>query len=419
MPSFDAHALVIGVSAYQKIPALSHKPDAEDIAAALMDPKLCGYPKENVRLLVQAEATRARILEELEALAKRTTEDSTVFVYFSGHGGRSEIDGAETCFLLPVDASARNVDELLATAVSGQQLSAGLRKMAASKVTVVLDCCSAAGVAEPRDGAAEAKPTVAAAGTAALSAQLSSESVALLSKGTGRAVLAASRTDGFAYAMPQARNGIFTGHLLAGLRGEAEGTGGVIRILDLYDYVQRHTREEHAAQRPVFKAEIEDNYPVALYRGGEAPEVKLAKSADGNEYDAFLSYAEADAEWVTNVVVPRLEELKIKLCLEERDFALGGVLIDEMERAVTTSRYTVCVLSPEYLESTFPRFQSDLGRFEAEESRTNCYIPLVRKPCKQPMSIRMLARLDVSKERLVDAALQRLAVELRKPPRAR
>lgn len=418
MPTFDAHALVIGVSAYQKISPLTHKPDAEDVAAALADPALCGYPKENVRLLLQGEATRGRILEELAALAKRTNEDSTVFFYFSGHGGRSEIDGVETCFLLPVDASAHNVDELCATAVSGRELSSALRAVPATKLTVVLDCCSAAGVAEPRDGAA-APPPGAGPETAALPSQLSSQAVALLSKGTGRAVLAASRVDGSAYAMPQARNGIFTGHLLAGLRGEAQGTGGVIRILDLYDYVQRNTREEYAAQRPVFKAELEENYPVALYQGGVAPQTKLAAAPDQAEYDAFVSYAEAEAEWVTQVMVPRLEALGLKLCLEERDFALGSVRIVEMGRAVATSRYTVGVLSPAYLDSAFPLFQADLAEFEAAEGRKASFLPVMRVRCQPPSTFRMRAMLDMSKEQLVEAALQRLAVELRKPPRQR
>lgn len=415
MPSFDAHALLIGVSAYQGIPPLPHKPDAEDMAEVLTDPALCGYPKENVRVLLEEEATRERILAELAELARRSTADSTVFVYFSGHGGRAQVAGVETCFLMPVDGRAATVAELSATAVSGPEMSAALRKVAASKVTVALDCCHAAGVAEARDVAAPAAIPV--SGTAALEPQLSGDAVALLSQGTGRAVLAASRVDGASYAMTESRNGIFTGHLLAGLRGAAQGTGGVIRILDLYSFVQRQTTAELAAQRPVFKAEIEENYPVALYRGGDAPPTVVAPAADQRVYDAFVSYSEAEADWVSEVVVPRLEGLGLKLCLEERDFQLGATRLAEMERAVTQSRYTVCVLSPSYLEGPFETFQRDLAQFDAVEGKKASFFLLQRKPCKPPMGLRMMMMLDVSKERLVDAQLQRLAVALREPPK--
>jgi hypothetical protein len=235
----------------------------------------------------------------------------------------------------------------------------------------------------------------------------------------GRAVLAASRRDGAAYSLPRARNGIFTGHLLAGLRGEAQGTGGVIRVLDLYDYVQRQTTAQMPEQRPVFKAELEENYPLALYRGGAAPATAVAESRDGKRYDAFISHAAAEAEWVTGVLVPRLEALGLRLCLEDRDFAIGAIRISEMNDAVTSSRYTVCVLSPDYLASAFPLFQADLAEFEAADGKKASLLPLLRVACTPPRTIRMRALLDVSREDLVEAQLQRLAVQLREPPRAR
>lgn len=90
----DAHALAIGVSRYSHIRPLPDVQDASDVAAALTDPALAGCPPANARTLLDAEATRAAILAELEQLVKRTTADSTV-LYFSGHGGRIERDGRE------------------------------------------------------------------------------------------------------------------------------------------------------------------------------------------------------------------------------------------------------------------------------------------------------------------------------------
>jgi Caspase domain/TIR domain len=407
MTPFDAHALVIGVSAYQHISPLSPKPDAQDMATVLADPALCAYPKENVRVLLQEEATRERILEELGALAQRTSEQSTVFFYFSGHGGLARVKGAETCYLMPVGARAETLADLNETAISGSALSALLRAIPASKVTVVLDCCNAAGVAEPRDVAAPVP---------VLTPRLSPASVEVLAQGIGRAVLAASRADGSAFAMPDARNGIFTGHLLAGLRGGAVGVGGVIRICDLFHYVQERTRAEYQAQRPVFKAEIEDNYPVALFRGGAAPALVLPTLGDGYQYDAFVSCGKADAEWVRRTVVPSLELLGLKLCLEDRDFRLGAQRLKEMERAVKTSRYTVCLFTPAYLTGPFEDFQQALARFQAAESGQRRFIPLLRQRCEPSMGVQMTQLLDVTDDRDVPAALQRLALALRESP---
>ena len=92
-----------------------------------------------------------------------------------------------------------------------------------------------------------------------------------LKSGRGRVILAASRSDEYSWVLPGASNSLFTQHLLAGLRGGAPGPGGVIRIFDLFDYVQRRVVADRSDQHPLFKAELEENFPVALYLGGKAP----------------------------------------------------------------------------------------------------------------------------------------------------
>ena len=88
MPALDsAHALVVGIADYANIRKLPKVRDAEDLAAALGDPDLCGYDPKNVTLLLDPEATRAN-RAGLESLKSRCDADSTVFIYFSGHGGQ-------------------------------------------------------------------------------------------------------------------------------------------------------------------------------------------------------------------------------------------------------------------------------------------------------------------------------------------
>jgi hypothetical protein len=407
----DAHALTIGISRYHHITGLPVTRDAQDVAEVLREPSLGGYPAGNVRTLLEGDATRAAILAELEHLASCTTDRSTVFIYFSGHGGRAMAPAGEACYLMPVDGRDGSPEALADTAISGAELSAWLNRISAAKLTVVLDCCRAAGVAMPRD-----------IEQGALVPELSGASLAPLAQGRGRAVLAASRSDGYAFVMPGARNGVFTGHLLDGLRGAACGAGGVIRVCDLFHYVQQRVVAEHGTQRPVFKAELEENYPVALFQGGTDAPVVVPAAGDGYAYDVFLSYRHsdrADRQFVVNVVAPLLERLGLRVCLEHRDFRLGTARITEMERAVTTSRYTVGVFTPSYLDGPFEELQADLARFQAAESRSPRFIPLLRRPCSLQLGVRMTALLDVTEDAEVDTALARLAVQLREPPRPR
>ncbi|HEU4726789.1 MAG TPA: caspase family protein [Kofleriaceae bacterium] len=405
MTLHDAYALAIGISQYQHIPSLPEVHDAPDVAATLVDPGFGGYPEARVQTLLDGAATRAAILDALDQLAQRTRDSSTVLLYFSGHGGRVHRNGADVCYLMPVDSVAAE-DAIDRTAISGVELSARLRAIPAARLTVVLDCCRASGIAEPRDAAPILSPELAPA-------------LSLLARGRGRAILAASRSDGYSFVVPGQRNGVFTRHLLDGLRGAAQGAGGVIRVCDLFHYIQQKVREDDV-QCPVFKAELEENYPIALYRGGEVPSLTVPPPPDPFAYDGFISYRRADAEdraWVETVLVPRLERAGLKLCLEHRDFRLGQPRIREMERAVTRSRYTVAVLTPSYLEGGFEDFQALISQHQDLETRVGRFLPIMRKPCRPSLGVQiMLAALDVSRESEVDAAMDRLAVGLRQAP---
>src|SRR4051812_46902786 len=104
MPPFNnAHALVVGIADYANIRKLPKVRDAEDLAAALVDTTLCGYDPKNVMVLLDGDATRDKIRAGFEALKVRCDADSTVFLYFSGHGGQIAEGASRGQYLLPVD----------------------------------------------------------------------------------------------------------------------------------------------------------------------------------------------------------------------------------------------------------------------------------------------------------------------------
>jgi hypothetical protein len=396
----DAHALVIGVSRYQHVTPLPVNEDAQDVAAVLQDPDTCSYPPAHVRRLLDEAATRDAIFDALDALARDTSADSTVFIYYSGHGAYAPGKRGGHYYLLPVDATGGSRDAFEDTAISNIALSECLRAIPAGRLTVVLDCCRAADMAVPK----------------------LASTVASLAQGRGRVAFAASRATDSAYMIPGERNSKLTGHLLDGLRGAAGGVSGVIRVCDLFHYVQQRVAAEPIKQHPVFKAELEENYPIAQLRGGADEPLAIPPPPDDFTYDAFVSYCRDDADdrtWVLERVVPHLEGLGLKLCLEHRDFRLGASRVEEIDRAVTRSRYTVGVFTPAYLANTFEMYQSLLAAHVSIETRAPRFVPVIRRPCSLVLHARMAETTDVSKDTEVFAALQHLATRLRQPPRNR
>ncbi len=253
----DAHALVIGVSdGYQHLPRLT-RAQPQELAAALADPRAGGYLPANVRLLVEEQASRARILAELDELAERAGSGSSVLLYFSGHGGRGRETAEERYrhYLMPVDARNQTMAELEATAISGGELAARLAAISAPRLTVILDCCRAAAILE--EVRLPPRPPGGAAGPVA--------------GGRGRVVLSSSGGDEYSYVpRPGARNSVFTEALLRGLRGAVQRRAGALRVCDLYRFVRREVTAQSPLQHPALRGELEANYPIARWSGRRA-----------------------------------------------------------------------------------------------------------------------------------------------------
>jgi hypothetical protein len=138
---------------------------------------------------------------------------------------------------------------------------------------------------------------------------------------------------------------------------------------------------------------------------------------DGFFYDVFLSYRrrEPDNNWVQNVLRPRLKSAGLRVCLDVVDFDLGGLIVMEMERAVRLSRYTVAVLSPDYLESSYTDIESIFNRHLGLELKQRRFLGLLRRPCNLPLGIRHLPLIDLTSEPQFEIALAGLVNSLRQP----
>jgi len=395
----SAHALVVGIANYQKIKGLPETvlKDAKDIYELLISPQHCGYLPDNVQLLLDTEATQTALLQALAKLAERSNQNSTVFIYISSHGGQRKSGSYAGEYLLPVDTDFTSEALLAQTAISGTRFTEALRAIPAQKLVVVFDCCHSGGIGQPKD-----------ADAAEIKAGLPESYYDALKQGRGRVILASSRSTEQSYILPGATNSLFTQHLLDGLKGEVIAPGGVIRILDLFSYLQPKVTKDWPQQHPILKAEIEENFPIALYMGGKAATpLPTTSPNDSYEYDVFISYLAKDADktWVRKTLL--------------RCFPLGVPLITSMERAIQQSRYTLVILSSSYLESSYGEFENLAAQHLGLEESKYRLIPIVREECTPRLGLRILFLLDMTDEDEFDANMERLVYQLRQPPAGR
>ena len=408
MPTMEsAHALVIGIADYPhvtKLPA-TVLDDARAVRDVLVDPQLCGYPTQNVQLLLDAAATREAILAAMAHLAEASDADSSVVIYVSSHGGRVDEGPAAGQYLIPVDAKPGA--ELPQTAISGEEFTEALRAIAARKVLVVFDCCHSGGIGQPKDIAG---PQV--------KAGLSDTYYERLASGRGRAILSSSRDTEFSYVLPGASNSLFTEHLLAGLRGGIASEDGVIRVFDLFEFVQPRVTHDRPDQHPIFKADLEENFPVALYVGGTKGVV--ATDDDGFRFDAYVSYVdrEPDATWVWDVLVPRLEQKGLRVAVSGESADPGVPVVVSAERGISQSKRTLVVLSPAYLADGVTDFENVVAQSMGVREGSYRLLPIKIQPIDDdtlPIRLGMLSTLDFTRPARASREWERLTTALAGP----
>jgi len=218
--------------------------------------------------------------------------------------------------------------------------------------------------------------------------------------------------------LPGAANSLFTQHLLAGLRGGIASDDGLIRIFDLFEYLQPRVTGDQPNQHPIFKAELEENFPVALYRGGQKGVVP--RDEQGFRYDAYVSYVdrEPDAAWVWEALVPRLEGAGLRVAVSGDVEEPGVARVMNIERGIRQSKRTIVVLSPAYLEDNMADFENVLGQTMGVQEGTYRLLPVKIAPIDEgrlPVRLSMLTTLDLVHARRAEHEFDRLVRALRGP----
>ncbi|MCI5123195.1 MAG: hypothetical protein D3925_01640 [Candidatus Electrothrix sp. AR5] len=282
----NGHALIIGVQTYSS--PLGDLPctleDAKGLAGILKDEGRCAYPPEQVLLLKDSEADRNGILAALDRLAKVTDADSTIVIYFSGHGGKKD-GGYYFC------PHGFNPAALKETAISGPEFKDKIAAIPAKKKLILLDCCHAGGVGSGIKGEGFTKASV------------PPEAIELFQQGKGFVVIASSAEDEFSYVGKT--YSIFTGALIEALSGKGVSRkDGYVRTTDLAMYtrerVSRLTEDKQHPQHPTLDFEKADNFVLAYYAGGkkDAKEVSFVLQVEVSEESAMKSIEKIEDMYV-------------------------------------------------------------------------------------------------------------------------
>lgn len=265
----SGRALVVGVGAYQELKSLGSTPvyDAQDVAKLLQSATHCGYPSKNVQVLIDASADKVAIVAGLKKLASDAQIDETVVVYFSGHGAQ-RLSGTDAgTYLCPPEFERGRPRD---TGIEAEELTNLLQSIPAERLLVVIDACHSGAAALIKD--AEEDGTKWAFGGPGLEK---------LAQGKGRVIIAASEADEYSWILATYRNSLFTHYLLQGLQGGVDDrSDGLIRVLDLFHYVADQVRRAKQAQNPVLTTRTQDNFPIALRKGGRLKSEEGAGTAD-------------------------------------------------------------------------------------------------------------------------------------------
>lgn len=218
-------------------------------------------------MLTEAQATRTAILNQLDQLAKQVSAESTVILYFSGHGVEVDTGIGKQYFPIPY---GYDVSNLIATAISDREFMAKIEAIQAQKMLVLLDCCHASGI----DNLLEKTPAV-----KSIKAPLPASAAAVLAKGRGRIITSSCKEHEKSYTgKPYSQ---FTQALLEALTGAGlSQKDGFVRATDLALYAAKtvplHTQHQ---QNPDLHFAQADNFAVAYYAGGGAEPKGLPPSA--------------------------------------------------------------------------------------------------------------------------------------------
>jgi ABC-type branched-subunit amino acid transport system substrate-binding protein len=133
-------------------------------------------------------------------------------------------------------------------------------------------------------------------------------------------------------------------------------------------------------------------------------------------FDAFLSYRHGDPdEEFTRKLHQRLLSAGFKVALDRVDFFPACTFLEEMERCVKNSRFTIAVISRRYFESGNTEEEAIISRVLGMDERKRRLIPLIFETATMPAWLYGIVGIDFSRDDPDFDPYERLISALRDP----
>ncbi|WP_282781497.1 caspase family protein [Phaeodactylibacter xiamenensis] len=239
-PEVKIWAVIIGAATYSYMPTLRYTDDdAYQLYAFLKSPQGGAIPDNQMRLLIDEDATYRNIKEAMRTTFMRADENDVILFYFSGHG----LQG----FFMPVDYDGYH------NKLMHEDIKFMLENSRAKHKVVLADACHSGSLLARRGGAA---------------GDLSRLYKAFEDTKGGLALMMSSKGEEYSLEDGGLRSGIFSHFMVRGLKGEADNNhDGIVNIQELFDFVHQQVRRYTGnVQTPTLTGEFDHRMPIAVVR---------------------------------------------------------------------------------------------------------------------------------------------------------
>lgn len=241
--------------------------DTRAVYQILIDGNLCGYPKDNIKILNNEDATKNNILQGLQWLKEKAQSDrnATILIYYSGHGWLNKDN--QQYYLIPHET---NITRIVKSALSANEFTQAIREINSERLLVIIDSCHAAGMATSKNAETKFWKKYEDYQPQPPSKNITS----ILSEGKGRVVFTSSQGEEKSYLMENESLSIYTFHLLEALQGAGNKAGDtVVKVSNIMshlgDTVAKTANNLYSvSQNPNFDFDTED-FAIAMLRGGK------------------------------------------------------------------------------------------------------------------------------------------------------
>lgn len=245
-PTMKVYAIIVGVAKYNHMPVLNYTDDdAYRMYAHLLSPQGGALGREQISILIDEDATKKKILQNMKETFAKADSNDMVLLYFSGHG----LKGA----FIPFDFDGFN------NKLFHEEVKTVFNSSDAKFKICIADACHSGSL----NGLAARGGT-----TTSASSVIANYYKAFDEVQSGTALLLSSKAEETSLESSGLRQGIFSHFLMRGLEGEADADANeVVTIEELYVYIHKNVRAYTGNwQTPILEGNFDKRMPVGVVR---------------------------------------------------------------------------------------------------------------------------------------------------------